>query len=110
MNRMSGAESVWIEAGKGNHQAAERAAREFHAILTLLLTDLGWGERGGPVELKSPPDVLRLLANLFKETAEFEDAEQREIKLAAADMEIERRGLLEVHDQIVEELGPADQT
>ncbi len=46
--------------GRGEIYAANQRALELSDALRLVAEDLGWGETGGdPIELTSPPDVLK---------------------------------------------------
>jgi hypothetical protein len=78
--RLSGIDEVWMAAEAGDYERAGRAAREFSDYLRLILDDLGWGEGGGePLELVTPPDVLRRVCTRMQGRAEAQrEAEEAE--------------------------------
>jgi len=57
---LTGIGDVWTAIEARNFEAAERLGRAYCDDLRLLLDDLGWGGGcGGPVELRTPANVLR---------------------------------------------------
>jgi hypothetical protein len=75
---LSGIGDVWIAVSQEDYDAADRLGRAFSDDLRLVLDDLGWGEGGGePVELRTPPDVLRrVFKRLLDTVANQREAEQ----------------------------------
>jgi len=81
--RLSGLDEVWSAAQLGEYERADRVAREFSDDLRLILDDLGWGEGSGePLDLVTPPDVLRRVCTRMRTRAEalreLEEAERAE--------------------------------
>lgn len=77
--RLSGLDEVWTAAQLGEYERADRVAREFSDDLRLLLDDLGWGEGSGePLELGTPPEVLRRVCTRMRARAEGEREQQEE--------------------------------
>jgi hypothetical protein len=75
--RLSGIDEVWMAAEANDYARAERVAQEFSDDLRLILDDLGWGEGSGkPLELTTPPDVLRRICTRMRCRAEA----QRELE------------------------------
>jgi hypothetical protein len=75
--RLSGIDEVWMAVERKDYARAARVAREFTDDLRLILDDLGWGKGSGkPLELVSPPDVLRRVCTRLQGRAE----EQREME------------------------------
>ena len=74
--RLNGIGDVETVVEDGDWEAAQRLGEEFSALLRLVCTDLGWGERSSSAELTlaTPPDVLRRAAGALRETAEAERA------------------------------------
>jgi hypothetical protein len=84
--RLSGIDDVWLAVEAEDYSRAEQVAQKFTDDLRLILDDLGWGAGGGePLELTTPPDVLRRVctrlwakAEALRETEEEERAESRQ--------------------------------
>jgi hypothetical protein len=84
--RLSGIDEVWMAVEAEDYARADRVGREFSDDLRLILDDLGWGTGSGePLELVTPPDVLRRVctrlrgrAEALRETEEEERAESRQ--------------------------------
>jgi|SRR5215203_3962175 len=69
--RLSGIDEVWLAAQARDFERANEVAREFCDDLRLILDDLGWGEgRGRPVELVTPPEILRRVLTRMQGKAE----------------------------------------
>lgn len=88
LDRLGGIGDVWTAANNGDYNTADRLGREFSESLLLVLSDLGWGEGiGEPIELRTPPDVLRRVLTRLRDTAlshsdslEKEGQESRELE------------------------------
>jgi len=88
--RLSGIDEVWIAVEAGDFERADQVAREFSDDLRLLLDDLGWGEGSGePLELQTPPEVLRRVCTRMRARAEGE-REQQEAERSEAQGREER--------------------
>ena len=94
--RLSGIDEVWLAAESGDFAAADRVAREFCDDLRLILDDLGWGEgRGEPLELVTPPDVLRRVCARIQGRAEVERVEEEAERAENREREEQTRALLD---------------
>lgn len=105
---LSGIDRVWLAARHHDFEKADRLSRQVRDELQLILDDLGWGETRGeePVELTSPPAVVRRLAAFLRDMASAEDAdgeERQEIKAAEA----ENREVRELCDRLLAALDGA---
>lgn len=83
--RLSGLDEVWTAAQLGEYERADQVAREFSDYLRLVLDDLGWGEGSGePLDLVTPPEVLRRVCTRMQSRAEAqretEEAERAEVR------------------------------
>jgi hypothetical protein len=104
--RLSGLDEVWTAAQLGEYERADRVAREFSDDLRLLLDDLGWGEGGGePLDLVTPPEVLRRVCTGLRARAEgqreMEEAERAESRAR----EERTQQVLETCRRVLRELG-----
>lgn len=78
LDRLSAIGDIWLALCAENYDAATRLGREYSDDLRLLLDDLGWGAgRGGAIELKTPPEVLRRLLPRLNDAAVKFSASQR---------------------------------
>ncbi|MDX6635548.1 MAG: hypothetical protein QOF06_1751 [Solirubrobacterales bacterium] len=104
--RLSGIDEVWMAAETGDYAWADQVAREFSDYLRLILDDLGWGEGGGePLELATPPDVLRRVCTQMQGRAEAQ-REMEEAERAESRAREERtQRLLETCRRVLGELG-----
>jgi hypothetical protein len=70
LDRLSGIGDIEVAIEAENYDDAERIGREYSDDLRLLLDDLGIGEGDGePVELTTPPEVLRRILPRLRERA-----------------------------------------
>jgi len=104
--RLSGIDEVWTAAQAGDFARADQVGREFSDYLQLVLDDLGWGEGSGePLELATPPDVLRRactrMQSRTEEQREVEEAERAESQAR----EEQTQRLLETCRRVLGELG-----
>lgn len=71
LDRLSGIGDIEIAIRSERYADAERIGREYSDDLRLLLDDLGIGEGDGkPLELATPPEVLRRVLPRLRELAE----------------------------------------
>lgn len=76
-DRLSGIGDIWMAADSADYATADRLGREYCDELRLVLDDLGWGAslpEGGPIELKTPPDILRRVFGRLRESTATERA------------------------------------
>lgn len=94
--RLSGIDEVWLAAEAGDFERADRAARQFCDDLRLIIDDLGWGEGSGePLELATPPEVLRRVCARIQGRAEAEQALEEAERARSAAREERVEALLE---------------
>ncbi len=104
--RLSGIDEVWIAAEAEDYARAERVAREFSDDLRLILDDLGWGEGSGePLELGTPPDVLRRVCTRMRSRAEGMRAMEAEERAERRPREERTERVLETCRRVLGELG-----
>ena len=104
--RLSGLDEVWTAAEAGDFARADQVGWEFSDYLRLVLDDLGWGDGSGkPLELATPPDVLRRVCTRMRSRAEEQrEAEEAERVESQASEERTQR-LLETCRRVLGELG-----
>jgi hypothetical protein len=104
--RLSGIDGIWLSAQVQDYEAADRLAREFSDDLRLILDDLGWGEGGGePLELTTPPDVIRRVVTRLQDRAETQRATQEEERAVRQEREEQTQRLMEACRRVLAELG-----
>lgn len=103
---LSGIDDLWNAAMNDQFDVAERLGREFSDELRLVVDDLGWGERSSdePLELTTPPDVVRRVIERIAAIVEAEDVAEEEERVALRDAEEERRRLRETCSQVLRDL------
>jgi hypothetical protein len=70
LDRLSGIGDIEVAIQSEDYDDAERIGREYSDDLRLLLDDLGIGDGNGePVELTTPPEVLRRVLPRLRELA-----------------------------------------
>ncbi len=74
--RLTGIRDVDTAIEDEDFEAADRLSSEFSDYLRLLHDDLGWGDHGETVELKTPPDVLERALSRLRERAEDEHRQE----------------------------------
>lgn len=87
LDRLSGIGDIWLAIDAEDFEGADRLGREFIEDLTLISDDLGWGEGNrDPVELTTPPEILRRALSRHCDLALKRDAsevlERRELTIA----------------------------
>lgn len=104
--RLSGIGDVWMAIEAGDFARAGRLGREFSDDLRLVLDDLGWGERGaGPLELRTPPEVLRRIFHRIHAVAEEERAHEERERLEVHAREQQAAQVVETCRRVLAELG-----
>jgi hypothetical protein len=104
--RLSGIDEVWVAAEAGDYARADQVAREFSDYLRLILEDLGWGEGGGePLELATPPDVLRRVCARMQSGAEAQRASEEAERAETREREERTLRVLETCRRVLGELG-----
>lgn len=103
--RLTGLNDVYIAAEQENFEEAEALSGEFVDCLTLLNSDLGWGDqREGPIRLSSPPDRLRRVLSSLKQRAEGEDRQEAELRAEVQVRQERNRAMRETCEQLLAEL------
>lgn len=104
--RLSGIDAVWIAVEAGDFPQAGEVAREFGDYLILILEDLGWGKGSGePLELTSPPEVLRRVLNRMRSTAEAEQEHEEGERAESLEREERTRQVLSTCRRVLDALG-----
>jgi len=104
--RLSGIDDVWLAVEAEDYQRAERVAREFSDDLRLILDDLGWGAHGGePLELTTPPDVLRRVCTRLRAKAEAQRETEEEERAETRLREEQTQRVLDTCQRVLGELG-----
>lgn len=106
--RLNGIGDVETVVEGRDWEAAQRLGEEFSALLRLVCTDLGWGERSSSEELtlSTPPDVMRHAAGVLHEIAKAERAIW-EVRRQEADEELGE--VVQVQEACERILGQLDQ-
>ncbi len=108
-DRLSGIGDVGLAVRAENFDTAERLCREYSDDLRLLLDDLGFGDGSGePVELTSPPDVLRRVLPRLRDLAVSHSATQEEEWIEAREMEERNRLVTEACRSVLADLDGAE--
>lgn len=104
--RLSGIDEVWMAVEAGDYARADRVGREFSDDLRLLLDDLGWGAGSGqPLELITPPDVLRRVCMRMQDRAEAQRGMEEEERARGKQREEQTQRVLETCRRVLGELG-----
>jgi hypothetical protein len=104
--RLSGIDEVWLAVAAEDWAEADKVGREFSDDLRLILDDLGWGAGGGrPLELGTPPDVLRRVLTRMQRRAEDRRAMEEEERAERRRREARTEQLLETCRRVLGELG-----
>ena len=107
-DRLTGIDQVWrsVEGSEWDH--AQRLAREYSNLLRLVADGLGWGRnRHEGVELTCPADVIQAALEAIRREAAFESQEQLELRLQAAEAQIDRQDALDACDELLGKLALA---
>jgi hypothetical protein len=104
--RLSGIDEVWMAVEAGDFARADRVGREFSDDLRLILDDLGWGTGSGqPLELITPPDVLRRVCTRVQSKAEAQQEMEKEERARGQQREEQTQRVLETCRRVLGELG-----
>jgi hypothetical protein len=106
MIHLSGIDRVWLAARHNDFGEADRLGRQARDELHLLVEDLGWGETLGdePVELKSPPELVRRVVESLNDLAKAEDADEHNDREAMRIAEKENREVREMCNGLLAEI------
>jgi hypothetical protein len=105
VTRLTAIDSVWRAVKEREWEQAQLLSREYSDLLRLVADDLGWGEgREEAIELTTPPDVLQRAIEVVMREALVEDDEQRQNRLDAAAVQVEREHAVEACNQILGQL------
>jgi hypothetical protein len=103
--RLSGIDDVWMAVEAEDYARAERVAREFSDDMRLI-DDLGWGPHGAePLELTTPPDILRRVCTRLQGGAEAQREMEEEERAEARLREEQTQRVLETCRRVLGELG-----
>jgi hypothetical protein len=103
--RLSAIDSISLAATKGDIEKAEQLAREHCDYLHLMLDDLGFGASSGtPVELNSPPDLLRRAIENLRELAVNQSKTEEKERSEAEKLAAETTLVLETCDSVLSAL------
>jgi hypothetical protein len=103
--RLSGIDEVWMAVEAGDFARADRVGREFSDDLRLILDDLGWGAGSGePLELITPPDVLRRVCTRMQDRAEAQREMEEEERAQGQQREERTQRVLEACRRVLGEL------
>lgn len=106
LDRLGGIGDVWLAVSVENYEAADRLGREFSDALRLVLDDLGWGEgTGEPVDLTTPPDLLRRVFTRLRDLASSHAASVEQEQQEAREMEARNRLVMEACMLVLADLG-----
>ena len=109
LDRLSGIGDIELAIQAENYVAAERLGREYSDDLRLLLDDLGLGDGNGePVELTSPPEVLRRVLPRLRDLAVTHSASQEEDWAEAREIEERNRLVAEACRSVLANLEGAE--
>jgi hypothetical protein len=104
--RLSGIDEVWMAVEAEDYALADRVGREFSDDLRLVLDDLGWGPGSGePLELVTPPAVLRRVCTRMQGRAEAQREMQEEERARGQQHEAQTQRVLETCRRVLGELG-----
>ena len=105
LDRLSGIGDVWLAVCAENYDAVDRLAQTYADDLRLVLDDLGWGDGpGGPIELSTPPDVLRRVLTRLRDAAVGLDASQQEERAEAQESAQRNRLVVEACRHVLADL------
>jgi hypothetical protein len=103
--RLSGIDAVWLAVEGADYEAADRLAREYTDDLQLVLDGLGWGAGSGePLELATPPEVLRRVLTRMQAAAERQRSLEDEERATGHVREERTQRLMEACRRVLTEL------
>lgn len=107
--RLSAIDSISLAATNGDVEKAESLAREHRDYLCVMLDDLGFAPSDGePVELSSPPDLLRRVVERLRELIEARGATEAQERKEAEKLAGETALVMRTCDSVLSAL-EADQ-
>ena len=107
LDRLSGIGDIELAIQAEKYDAAERLGREYSDDLLLLLDDLGVGPGDGePVQLTSPPDLLRRVLPRLRQLAEGMKAGQEAAWTESQALRHRTRLVADACDRVLSELKP----
>lgn len=96
LDKLSGIDDLGLAISRKDHRKAEHLAQLYHDYLTVILVDLGWGDRGPSADaLASPPEVVARVCGRLREAAESPHEFLKKDRLAAEQLEDRNRLVLE---------------
>jgi hypothetical protein len=100
---LSGIDAVWLAARHRDFASADRLGQEFCDELHLVMDDLGWGDNRGdaPIELTSPPEVVRRVFGRLRHVAAAENLGEGKSRELQREAEEENRRVREICDEIL---------
>jgi hypothetical protein len=103
---LSGIDAVYLAVNDKNFETADRLRREFFDDLNLLMDDLGWSEVGDdqPVELTSPPEIVRSVFERLRVATILEDEDERRDRELLREAEEEKREVRAACDEVLSAL------
>jgi hypothetical protein len=105
LDRLGGIGDVWMVVCAENFDAAQRLGREYSDDLSLVVDDLGWGEgTNEPIELSTPPEVLRRALSRLRKAAVEHHASQADERAELREAEERDQLVVEACTRVLREL------
>jgi hypothetical protein len=105
VDRLNGIGDVWLAVCARDYEAAQRLARDYSDDLRLVVDDLGWADGPAePIELTTPPDVLRRVFGRLYDAAASHSAGLQHEWAEVGEMRRRNRLVTEVCQSILVEL------
>lgn len=110
LDRLGAVDDIHLAIAQDDWEAAGRMAMAFSDDLRIVTQDLGWGPRSGsgPVELRSPHDVLRRAMSRWRDALLSFDAWQEDEREAVRAEHERNRLVVEACRSILADLDSAD--
>lgn len=106
LDRISAIGDVWIAVCAGHYDVANRLALAYADELRFIADDIAWGDDppSDPIELKTPPDVLkRVLGRLRDIAAGLHATEERE-RLELLESQRQNQLVIDTCDEVLNNL------